>query len=295
VVFNVDRNLQTFLPYLAITTGSLLVELWRQGVLLRLGLATLVGLQVAWGALAISFGSYTRINSALLLLKSGLEEQSAAQYASYRSVFRSLARVLPPDARVLLHAHHQSLGIDREVLVDWTGHQGLVSYERIRSVAGLARYYRSLGVSHVLYVPTERAAPSLQEELVFAVFAGSPAVEPARFPPYVLLRVPDAAARVSGRHLRALTLGMPGYADGLYDAEQLGVLEALPAALRRYPEPRQRARNDTERQALVAQADAVFMGATAGQGAPLRAELRQFGRVLEYSGQFRLYLRSGGR
>src|SRR5690606_2480899 len=93
--FNVDRNLQTFLPLIVVVTTALIVELWRLGPIVRVALVPLVGLQVAWGASAAVWGGYARVDSSLSLLKSGFDGRAQLRYAGYRSVYRAMERALP--------------------------------------------------------------------------------------------------------------------------------------------------------------------------------------------------------
>lgn len=281
--FNVDRNLQTFLPYLVVVTGGLIVELWRMGTLPRLALVPLVGLQVIWGASAILFGSQTRMNAAFALLESGVKGRSQTRYDGYRAVYRSIEKALPKDARVLLHSTHVNLGIDRPVYVDWTGYQGLILYDKVKTAAELLSYYRSLGITHVLYIPRERPASSLQEELAFYALVQRADVHKQSFPPYTLLSLPDSLPGYEEPY-EALTLGMPGYGNGLYPIDQLDVIEYLPPHLRRYPAPVVPA-PDAKRQAqLLKRADAVFIGQGFSLAPELRPELGRFERVISYPG-----------
>ena len=288
--FNVDRNLQTFLPFLLVVTGGLIIEIWRMGTLPRLALAPLVALQVVWGASAMLFGSKARLNAAFTLLESGLEGRAATRYDGYRAVYRSIAKALPQDAKLLLHSHHVNLGIDRPVYVDWTGYQGLIRYDHIETAAELLDYYRSLGITHVLYIPRERPASSLQEELVFNALVLRTKTGQQAFSPYRLLSLPESIPE-GEQPYRALTLGMPGYADGLYPIDRLSVIEYLPAHLRRYPAPAAPAPDTVRRLELLKQADAVFMGQAFSKEAELRPELGRFERAISYPGQFSLYVK----
>ncbi len=291
--FNVDRNLQTFLPFIVVTTAGLIVETWRLGTLARAALVPLVGLQLAWGALVMVAGGYDRVNSALMLLKSGFDGRAGARYSGYRAVYRAIGRALPANARVLLHSHHLNLGINRQTYVDWTGYQGLIKYDHVKTAAELFAYYRSLGVTHVMWIPGERPASSLQEELVFGKLVSSLRGR-LSFPPYAILPIGSTSPPQHERY-RALTLGMPGYADGLYSVERLNVIEYLPEALRRYPAPDVPAPTVEAELDLLPRAEALFLGAGTEMPRKLQVKLRHFSRFVRYPGQFSLFLRTEGR
>jgi hypothetical protein len=224
------------------------------------------------------------------LVASGFEGRASTRYDTFRQVYRSIGAALPGDARLLLHTHHPSLGIDREVVFDWAGYQGLVSYAHVSSVPELVGYYRSLGVTHVLYVPGEWPAPSRKEEALFHRFVFEHATKVRPFGPYRLLEVPEKAAR-NAPAMTVATLGMPGYSDGLYALERMGVNEYLPDALRAYPPPTRPATNARERAAMLDSADAAFVSANHVQAPEEMSALRRFQHATGYAGLFNLYLR----
>jgi hypothetical protein len=191
---------------------------------------------------------------------------------------------------LLLHTHHPSLGINREVVFDWAGYQGLVAYDHVSTVPDLIAYYRSLGVTHVLYVPGEWPAPSRKEEALFHRFALDHAAKLEAFGPYRLLEVPEKPSQAA-EPMTVATLGMPGYSDGLYALQQLSVNEYLPVELRAYPPPQRIATNEAERIAMLHSADAVFVNVSRAHTAEQTRALREFHPAAGYAGLFNLYLR----
>ncbi|HYP87850.1 MAG TPA: hypothetical protein VEQ59_06845, partial [Polyangiaceae bacterium] len=119
--FHVDRNLQIFMPILVATTGAILIEIWRLGWLARVALAPLAAFQLLWGADAVFYSSQERIRSALDLIGTGFAGTARTRFDRYRSTFIALGKALPPDATVMLHTSHVSLGIDRRLVLDWSG------------------------------------------------------------------------------------------------------------------------------------------------------------------------------
>ena len=289
LTFNVDRNLQTFAPALVCVTAALIVELWQLGLLARLGLVPLIALQLAWGGDAPFYSSYDKLRSSLDLIRTSYEGRAAGRLDGYRSSYVAIGNALPKDAVVLLHGSHLSLGVDRDVLLDWTGFQGLIHYGHVRTPRELWDYYRRLGVTHLLYSPGERTASSKQEEVLFnalAVRHGGPA---RTFGGYRL--VPLSERPAEERPYRVLCLGLGSYADGLYEIAQLGTIEPLPERLRVYAKPNQ-ALTDGNASELLSRADAVISSSHSPSVANWDATFKaDFEAVIRYSGAFGLWLR----
>lgn len=290
--FNVDRNLQTVLPFLVCVTVALLVEAWRLGWVARLGLIPLVVLQVTWGGDAFFYSGYERIDSAITLIRSGFEGHVKERYSGYLKPYRDIGRVLPRDARVLLHSSHVTLGIDREIVLDWAGFQGLVHYDQVRTPRELYDYYRSLGITHVLYTPGERIASSRQEEVLFNALVHQHAKRVGTFGGLQLFALPKRPPPRE-RPYRVAVLGLPGNADGLYPIRALKVNEYIPVELREYAAPSKAANSPETTVGVLRQADAALIGPSYSGRAP--QPLAQFVKVLQYPGQFAVYLHRARR
>jgi hypothetical protein len=257
LTFNVDRNLQTFLPILVCVTAALLVKLWRVGWLARLGLIPLVGLQLAWGADAPFYAGHDRIESAMELMRSGFEGRARSRLDGYRSGYVAVGKALPRDAKVVLHTHHLSLGIDRDVLQDWAGFQGLITAAYSHTPRELYEYYRSLGITHLLEQPPARPASTKQEEVLFDVLVERYGVPTGHFGGFRLTALPSKPPPVEAPY-QVLCLGLSGYADGLYPIETLTTNEHLPSQVQRYNSP-QRPATSAELGELLTAASAVLI------------------------------------
>ena len=273
MLYNVDRNLQTFMPVMVCVTGALIVGLWRLGWLARVGLIPLVLLQVVWGADAAFLpanGSYCsgadRISSAIAMIRSGYEGHAKSRFDRFFAGHVAVGKALPQDAKVLLHASHLTLGIDRDILVDLAGTQGLISYASVRSPRELYDYYRSLGITHVLDGSYGEA--TRQELAIFYVFLRRFGV-PVDNGGGQLFALPKSPPPVESPY-RVLCLGIDGYADGLYPIERLNAAEKLPRQLREYSSPSQ-PYVPTESSNLLRTANVVLLGA--GQFDAVKAEL----------------------
>ena len=265
ITYNVDRNLQTFMPILVCVTGALLVGLWQLGWLARVGLVPLVALQLIWGADAPFLpanGSYCsgsdRLMNSLALIRSGYEGHAKSRFDSYFSNQVAIGKGLPQNAKVLVHESHLSLGVDRDILFDTVGFQGLITYDGVRSPRELFDYYRSLGITHI-WDGAGHGEATRQEAALFYLFL-------TRYCQAMnnrggrVFAMPSAAPPVEAPY-QALSLGVHGYADGLYPIEGLNAPEHLPEGLRQYGSPAQLL-TPTNASKLLGMAAVVLEGTT---------------------------------
>ena len=290
LVYNVDRNLQVFMPVMVCVTGALIVKLWRHSLFARIGLVPLVALQLVWGGDALFYSSHGRIDSAINLIRSGYEGTAEKRFDSYRSSFRAIRDALPANARVLLHNAHPNLGIDREIYLGWVGYQGLISYDALRTPAEMQRYFQRLGITHLLYDPDGFRAATKQHEVLWnALIEHAPSL--GRFGNYKLLRMPDKPLR-EDPPFRVGVLRLNGYADGVYPIEALNTDEYLPGELQSYRGPDQPLSADSsERAKLLEGVQAVLVGRSERPSGAFGDLLhRHFERTLAVD-PFTLYLR----
>jgi hypothetical protein len=284
--YNVDRNLQTFMPILAGVVGALVVELWRLGGVARVGLIALCALQVGWGADAAFYASKDRLQSSINLISSTFDGKAATRFKHFRETYVSIGKALPRRATVLLHTTHVSLGIDRDVILDWAGFQGLISYAETRTPRELYDRYRGLGITHMLDEPNRRAAPSKQEDVLFQTFVKRHGRRSRTYGGYRLTTMPSRPPP-DEQPYRVLCLGLGSYADGLYPIESLATIESLPAHLRSFKDPAVPRTADNE-QALADQADAVICGP---RSCPqLLTAPRSLQAVVSYPGSFSIFV-----
>ena len=286
--YNVDRNLQLFLPVLAAVTAALIVGAYRLGPIARVGLVPLVAFQLVWGGDAFFYSAYDRIQSSMQLIKSGFDGNAATRFDGYRSNFRAIGQALPKNARVLLHASHPSLGIDREIIQDWVGFQGFIAYDALRTPREFYDLLRNRGITHILYAPRERPASSKQEEVLFYAFVTRYGVPVGTFGGHRLLSVPDSPPPLE-KPYRVGVLGVARYENGIYPIERLNTIEYLPAREQRFSPPeRAFASNEAELLAL----DAVIVGPGSRVPEWASAALRQrFTISVDFSGNYTVYLK----
>jgi hypothetical protein len=238
-------------------TAALLIKFWRLGWLARLGLIPLVGLQIAWGADAPFYSGHDRIQSAMDLMRSGFEGRAKSRFDGYRSGYVAVGKAVPPNAKIILHTHHLCLGIDRDVLQDWAGFQGLITAAYSHTPRELYDYYRRLGITHLLEQPPARPASTKQEEVLYDLLVERYGVPTGHLGGFRLTALPSKPPPVEAPY-QVLCLGLSGYADGLYPIERLSTNEHLPSQVQRYNSP-QRPATSAELDELLAQASAVLL------------------------------------
>ncbi len=286
--FNVDRNLQVLMPALAATTVALIVSAFRSSSLSLIGLVPLLGMQLVWGGDALFYSSQDRVRNAIELIRSGYEGQAKRRFDSYRAGWVALGKALPKDATALLHTSHVSLGVDRRIFLDWAGFQGLIDFRGLRSPREVYDYYRGLGITHLLYVPGERPASSLQEEVLYDWLVNHYANSDARSGAYRIVDLRQAPPPRMAP-FRVATIGVNGYGSGLFAVDQLITNEYLiTVPLRVYPKPQAPLPSGEDAKSL--DVDMIVVGSGSSIPKALRPVVDQgYTSILSVSGHFTLY------
>jgi len=288
--FLVDRNLQILLPLLAAATGSLIVEVWRTGIPARLGLVPLVALQLIWGGDQPFYSGSPRLRDSIELVRSGFDKRAATRFDHYLRPFREVGANLPKGAKVLMHSTHQSLGVDQEVVLDWQGFQALIHYGHVHNVRELVLYYQKLGITHLVYKPHERMAPTKQEEVLWQMFAQWRSPKTKHIEQLRLIPMPkDLPTRTES--YRVLCVGLEGYVDGVYDIANLNTNEYLVPELRNYRPPQVAVADVSEARVQIPNVDAVLVGPHRGYEGSLKQDLRSLSSSVKFAGSYALYLR----
>jgi hypothetical protein len=190
------------------------------------------------------------------LIRSTFDGRAKSRFDGYRSTFVAIGKALPRDAKVLLHGSHVSFGIDRDVLQDVAGFQGLVTYHKVKSPRELFDYFRSLGITH--FIRTQDLEPSSrQEQVLYDLLLSRYGVLVGNFGGIPVSAMPTLPPPVE-RPYRVLCLGLAGYADGLYPIEALNVNERLAQTFRHYPAPERPVQGGNAPE-LLGQADAALV------------------------------------
>jgi len=281
----VDRNLQAFLPVMVAVTAAILVRTWELGWLARVGVAALVFLQIAWGS-GLYFQGADRVNAAIRLLRSGMDGRGRDTVAANRSQYVALGNALPPDATILMHNNHGTLGFNRRVFLDWIGFQGAIDYRLFKTPRDLYDRLRALGITHVVWVPFQRELSTKQEEIIWNLFAET-LQNRRQFGEFTVAPLPAAPPPVEAPY-QVLVVGVAGLPDGLYPIQMLSSTDLLPPTMRFHALPSKTAPSPG---ALLDEAKVVLMGGAAGLDPAASERLNRDFRPVQAAGGARILVR----
>ncbi len=291
--YRLDRNLQAAVPLLAAATVAVLIRAWEAGKLARLGIVPVVLLQLAWSSDTVSMTQSRQLGEAFRIIRAGFDgvRGETVWERSWRD-YRAVNDALPADAKVVLHYHQRSIGINRDVYQDWVGYQGLFDARGYTSPRQLWEAYRAQGITHVVSMPRDLPAATRGEDVIFALLQ-----EQSRFRRHGSLRLdtlPETPPPDPDRPIEVLSLGSWGYRDGLYPVERMTTHEGVPHRHQKFPPPETPLPPDDEGQlALLARARAVLIGNHDAVRPAVKAELdRSFRQASVYQGgRIELHLR----
>jgi len=290
----VDRYLQAVVPMMAAVTAALVVRGWQLGWPGRCAIVPLVALQLVWGGDALFYSGAGRLTSAVNLINTGFEKRIKTRFDNYYGAAVAASKAMPANAQVLLHSERINLGLDRPIVFDAPGMQGLVYYDDLAGPNALYQRYRELGVTHLAWFGNARSEHSKQGEILFATFVARYAKNRRSFGGIQLAEMP-LQPPPPDTPLQALVLGT-SYAPGLYDLAQLTVQERVrPDRHEPFPRPLAPAKTNTEITELLARADALVKPhAQQLQGGPRRVLQKQFSKAMHYWGH-EIYVRTRPR
>lgn len=279
----VDRNLQTFLPILVATTAAIIVRAWAIGRLVRMGIAALVGLQLVWGV-DLMFSGQDRFAAGVSMIRSGFDGRAKNRYDEFRRDYIRLGESLPQDALVVMHNSHNTLGINRRILLDWIGFQGAIDYRSMRTPRDVYDQFRALGVTHVVYLLGNHGAASKQEDVLFSAFAHLYGGPKQSFGGLQVFAMPTTPPPVTGPW-KVAVMDIGPYQNGVYEVSDLSNCEWAPPSMQRVVTPRAPLEPAEGVAASLAQVDAVLVGGVAGRD-PIVSEIlrREFPVVAHYPG-----------
>ncbi len=282
----VDRNLQTFLPVMVAVTAAILVRAWQLGWFARAGVALLVAVQLAW-AVPWYFEGSGRMMGAISLLKSSTEGHAREILRGHRSQYVALGKSLPANAVVMVHNQHVMLGIDRPVILDWMGFQTIIDYRLFKTPRDLYDRLRQIGVTHVAWTQGGEAA-TMQAEIIFDVFAHVYGRDRQQFSELTVFPMPATPPPVEDVY-KAVTIGVRGYPDGLYNVDALFRCDQMPPRFRKQGSPLKISPSPS---VLLGEARVVLMASSAALDPETRERLaREFHDVPAGSG-LRLLMRN---
>ncbi|MEM1029204.1 MAG: hypothetical protein AAF928_16950 [Myxococcota bacterium] len=287
-----DRYLQVLLPWMAAATAALMAMAWRLGWLPRIGLGALVAFQLIWGSDVYFIPGHAMAKRPAVvsakLMSSGYEGDREARYVVFG--YQKIARVLPPDARVLLHEQHPHLGLQRPAVHDWVSWQAGLNYGALGSPAAIDAKYRAFGVTHLLWPPSKsRNYASLASDLLFWHYAHRHTEGAKKVSGRMIASMPAAPVTDEGFDDDVLYLGCRPERSGLQKVADLHRPSFGPGRFG-FPEARVRTASD-DLATLAAQAGFLVVHRQCkNRFKDLRAVMGQFDSKLTRK-RFEIYLR----
>jgi hypothetical protein len=287
-----SRHLETFTPLLAAGVAAAVVKLWRLGLPARIGLVPLLAVQIAWAADA-PFSDMARgaLDAGLRVIAAGLAKRGTSLFGDFRAGYVALGKAVPRNAKLVIHTFGVSLGINRDIVMDSIGFQGLISYRPLRTPRELYDRFHALGITHLVHEPNgPYPSPTKQEDVLFFALASRWGRPVGRFEHLFLTAMPDRPPPVEAPY-KVLALGLPDYPDGLYRIEELSDWIVLPPDRKERGRPDRPATPDNQVD-LLQVADAVLCGPPCRLPPAAAARLDQrFQRIDNRISHWLLYLK----
>ena len=168
-----DRYLQCLVPSMAAVTAAGLALAWARGLLARVSVALLVGVQIIWSTDAYFIPAHAMlgespIRSLTSYLSAGYRREYEPRY-HFGASAEDFGKRLPKGAKILLHLYNTHLGLGAEFTNDAAGWQGGIEYLETDSPKNTANLLRSYGVTHIAWASNQTGmAPSeVAREIVF--------------------------------------------------------------------------------------------------------------------------------
>ena len=281
-----DRYLLSFSGISMGVTAALLVRAWQLGWLARMGLVSVVAIQLFWGADAMLEYGGKRLRAAIKLDSAGYSGRfDDARFDQHRTEQR-ITDATPPDARILARNYKALLGLDRYVLSDVPVTQWAIDYSHCRNPREFWDQLRGLGVTHLLW-PVGQRRPHIWNNTILFDAVAAEAGRRERIGSVALVELPTQPPPDSVPYL-VLTVGIREYPDGLYPVEALDVDYRYPERFSPRPRPRTKL---TRRNAARLLREADVVAGRASRLSEAKAELQKRFREFESFGTYGVYFR----
>ncbi|MCA9620693.1 MAG: hypothetical protein KC731_16835, partial [Myxococcales bacterium] len=258
-----DRYLQNFLPWMAAVVAVALLLAFRAHWLARVGVGALVAVQLLYGADVYFIPSHAMLHELPIedvadLFQKHTKSKTHDRDDLLTGAFFQIGRVLPPDAKVVLHETNPRLGLFRSAINDFAPWQWGLRYVDYESPAALHDTLRAWGVTHIAWQPKKsRAYDSLGSDLRFFQLVTRHLGPPKKLGGWQVAPLPEEPKPTKLNDVVAY-LGCNGvYQKGLHELQDLRVIgQKPPAQYRNLPafEPLEKGKAD----ALLAKADFVI-------------------------------------
>lgn len=223
-----DRYLIALVPWLAAVTAVTVALAWSAHRLVRVALAALIALQLAWGGDASFLPIHPMLADTPLVpavrLISGGYRADRRQRLRLFAPFDELGRDLPAGAKVLVHELQPHAGLRAAAVRDWSPWQAGISYGRWGTTRRVHQELARMGVTHLLWESgASKVSDSLAGDLLFFDLAVRHGQAPKRYGGLTLARLPatppPATAPAHVAYLGCETT----YRSGLYRLDSLTV------------------------------------------------------------------------
>jgi hypothetical protein len=269
-VHHQDRYLQCVLPLMSACTAAIMILVFRRfGVIARASLGTLVAFQIVWGGDVYFFQTHAMARSPIKkvvdLLSAGFEGKFEERFRVQNS-FQAIGRLVPDDARLLLHETNINLGTGVTTVLDNPGWQYAIEYGAAKDPAGVYQMLKDVKVTH-LWAKTDRTrgTDSVAGELLFYDFLRRHAQAPRSVAGGLLAELGDKPPE-GPFDTRVLVIGCGrDYDPGWYEMEDLATPPFGPRA-KKLPKPREPLDDGAEQAEAIPQAEyVVFEPACGGE------------------------------
>lgn len=176
--FQLDRYLQTLLPWMAAVTAVSLTLLWRRGAWVRCGAALLVTAQILTGADLPFYRTHGMIADSHLkafvdLVAAGHLEGDRDKRFRISLKLQDLGASLPPHSIVLLHEIQERLGLGAPSVSDRLRWQGRFHYARAGTLRAAVELVRQSHATHAVWLERLEtlSIDGVANEAVFAKMA----------------------------------------------------------------------------------------------------------------------------
>jgi hypothetical protein len=275
-VHHQDRYLQCVLPLMSASTAAIMALVFRQfGVLARGALSLLVAFQIVWGGDVYFLQTHAMARSPIKkvvdLLSAGFDGKYEERFRVQGS-YQAIGKLVPRDARLLLHETNINLGTGVTTVLDNPGWQYAIEYGAAKTPAGVHRMLKDVNVTHV-FAKTDRTrgTDSLAGEILFYDFLRRYSKKQRSVAGGILAELGDEPPE-GPFESRVLLLGCGrDYRSGWYELEDLATPPFGPRA-KRLPKPREELDGDQQTEAMT---DAEYVVVDPSCGSEHLAALRR--------------------
>ncbi len=263
LTFHQDRYLQLLLPWMAAATAAAIIAAWRMHRAVRVALVGLIGLQVVWGGDVYFIPTHSMAQTAPIkrvadLLAQGFHKNYQQRFEPEDDLFH-VGKLLPANARVLLHDQHLRLGLFRPVVSDIRSAQSAISYARASSPRAVHELFGRFGITHIVWGRNHSTQyDSIAGDLRFFEYVAHWAERPKRVGRYFVARVVAAPPELRFSETVAYLGCGPSYERGLYAlADMVAQNELVPMPRQKLRARRPAPSSPQDLAELPAQADFV--------------------------------------